>query len=174
MHESDKNANPIAEPHSIIVDEYERILNTLKDPPKALSIAVTGDKIFIVNIDEKAADIINTMNENCFTYVPVMHEGKFFGVFSENTLFTYLVKNEVIILDSNTTLEEFKDVLAIDKHNTEIFRFISRNTTVYEVDDLFKQCLSDQKRLAAVFITENGLQHEKLLGLITAWDVTGC
>jgi len=173
VHESKKNTNPIAEPHPIIVEEYKKILEHLKNPPDALSIAVPGNKIFTANINDRAIDIITIMNENCYTHVPVFDDDNFVGVFSENSLFTYLAKNEAIILDSNTTLNEFKDILGIDKHDTEEFLFISKKTCVYEVEELFRRYLSNHKRLAAIFITENGKQNEKLLGLITAWDVAG-
>lgn len=173
VHDSKKNANPIAEPHPIIVGEYKKILDHLKNPPNALSIAVPGDKILTADINDRAIDIINIMNEKCFTHIPVFDKGNFVGVFSENTLFTYLAKNEAITLDSDTTLNKFKDILGIDKHDTEQFEFISKNKCIYEVEELFRKYLSSQKRLAVVFITENGEQNEKLLGLITAWDVAG-
>jgi predicted transcriptional regulator len=173
VHDSKKNAYPIAEPHPIIVEEYKKILNHLKNPPNALFIAVPGDRIFTADLNDKAIDIINIMNEKCFTHVPVFDKGNFVGVFSENTMFTYLAKNKSIILDSNTTLNKFRDILGIDKHDTEQFQFISKNKSVYEVEELFRKFLSNRERLATVFITENGAQNEKLLGLITAWDVAG-
>lgn len=38
---------------------------------------------------------------------------------------------------------------------------------------MFQKQLQNKKRLSVVFITETGEASEKILGLITAWDVAG-
>ena len=38
---------------------------------------------------------------------------------------------------------------------------------------MFAKELKQDKRLAVVFITDSGDPNEKLLGLVTAWDVAG-
>ncbi len=173
VHNPIKNADPIAEPHYIIVEDYQKILDSIKNPPKALSIAIQADNIFKANINDNALNIMRIMNTKCFTHVPVFENEEFIGVFSENTVFSYLSKNEGVILDSNSYISEFKDHIPIDKHDSEYFQFISKNKCIYEVDQLFRVYLSKAKRLAVVLITENGKPSEKLLGMITAWDVAG-
>ena len=46
-----------------------------------------------------------------------------------------------------------------------------RKATVADVEELFAEEIKDQKRLAAVFITETGKAGEKILGLVTPWDL---
>ena len=38
---------------------------------------------------------------------------------------------------------------------------------------MFQNGLKDQKRISVVFITETGKSSEKILGLVTAWDIAG-
>ena len=38
---------------------------------------------------------------------------------------------------------------------------------------MFQNGLKGKKRISVIFITQNGNENEKLLGLITAWDLAG-
>ena len=38
---------------------------------------------------------------------------------------------------------------------------------------MFEEELRDNKRLSVIFITEAGKTTEKILGMITAWDIAG-
>ena len=40
------------------------------------------------------------MKEKIFTHVPVINDNRFIGIFSENTIFSYTVFNEALLLDS--------------------------------------------------------------------------
>ena len=47
-----------------------------------------------------------------------------------------------------------------------------KDTNVWDVKEkLERKCSNKIKRLAAVFVTENGGIDEELLGIITPWDV---
>ena len=147
VHNPIKNADPIAEPHYIIVEDYQSILDSIKDPPKALSIAVQANNIFKADINDKALNIMRIMNAKCYTHVPVFENEEFIGVFSENTVFSYLSKNEGVILDSDACIGEFMENIPIDKHESEYFQFVSKSKRIYEIDQLFQVYLLKVKRL---------------------------
>lgn len=168
-----KTAHPIAEPHEEIVEQYERIKNEVINPPKALSIAVPGASIFVASLDSKVQDILQVMIDKSYTHIPVIEDNKMIGIFSENTLFCYLVDNKDCILTSDITVRDFKEYIPLNKHMSEYFEFISRNTTLSDVEEIFSKGLKDTKRIGVVYITEHGRQDEKLLGMITVWDLAG-
>jgi CBS domain-containing protein len=93
-----RNANPIAEPHDYIVNKYEDIKNKVINPPVALNtIAIKSKDIFTTTMDANALNVMQEMNRNSYTHVPVVQDGKLIGVFSENTVFSYLVKNQLFL-----------------------------------------------------------------------------
>ena len=51
------------------------------------------------------------------------------------------------------------------------YKFVAKTCDEYYIKDLFKKSLVDKKRLEALFVTENGHSSEKLLGIITHWDL---
>jgi hypothetical protein len=95
------------------------------------------------------------------------------GVFSENTVVSYLASHEIVGIDESIMLAEFEDFLPLSAHRSESFAFISRNSSVSEVIVQFRDSLRERKRLGAVFITSTGKPTGELLGLITPWDVAG-
>ncbi|WP_353892479.1 DUF6548 family protein [Proteinivorax hydrogeniformans] len=175
VHESKEGVKPIAEPHDITVKNYYAIAQTIINPPKALEkIAVSYTNIFTATLKDNALEIMEKMHKHTFTHVPVVDEDdKLLGIFSENTVFSYLVEHRILETDQDNTIEEFADFLPIEKHKSEYFEFVPKSTLVMDIEEMFKQGLKDDKRISVIFITENGKKEEKILGLITPWDVAG-
>lgn len=169
-----KNADPIAEPHEYIVKKYEEIKNQVIYPPVALNtVAIPWRNIFTTTMESKALDVMREMVKNSYTHVPVVDNGKTIGIFSENTVFSYISKHKDVILLEDSLISEFKDFIDIDRNESEYYEFVGKNTLLIEIEEMFQKGFKDNKRLAVVFITENGKQSEKLLGLITVWDLAG-
>ncbi len=166
-------AHPMAEPHEYIVKRYEEIKNLLFDPPKALSVAVKGSVIYSTTLDANAIEIMQVMNDKLYTHIPIMEDGKLVGIFSENVVLHYLVKNRDSLITSDTKIKEFADFIPISKNRTEVFLFLPRDTLLTDVNTIFNAGLRDGKRIAVVYITETGNQKEKILGMITPWDLPG-
>jgi predicted transcriptional regulator len=164
----------IAEPHDSKVRLYESIKNTVLHPPLAIdTIAVKSNEIKTTNSNQRALDVMRMMKEKTYTHIPVIEDGVLIGVFSENTILSYMVKNEDILIERDATISEFIDFIPIDKHESEYFKFVSKNTLVIDIEEIFERELEVKRRLGVIFITENGKSGEKILGLVTAWDIAG-
>lgn len=169
-----KDADPIAEPHEFIVKKFEDIKNMVITPPIALNtIAIKAPYIFTTKMNDKAFEVMKKMNENTFTHVPVIENNKLIGVFSENTIFSYIVKNEEVIIDKDCIIKDFDEFIPNESHVSEYFEFVPRGALVADIEEIFQNGLNNGKRIAVIFITETGKQNERLLGLITSWDLAG-
>jgi len=164
-------ADTIAEPHEYVVSRYEQIIDQLFNPPKALSIAITRKEIYTTTLDANAIQVMRTMNNNRYTHVPVLEDDKMIGVFSENTVFSYIAENRII--EDQARIGDFIDFIPMGKHKGEHFIFIDRDTLVCDIEQMFRCELEGHRRLAVVYITENGREGEELLGMITPWDIAG-
>lgn len=173
VHNPYPNINPIFFPHKALVERYREILNKIKHPPKAMSIAIPASTIFTVKLKDKVHDVLDVMIKKTYTYVPVMDDGKFIGVFSESVLACYYGENKDFIMGKEALVEDFKEFLPFEKHSNEFFVFVPRNSLLSDVLDIFQKNLKVRKRVAVVYVTETGKKEEKLLGMITAWDIAG-
>ncbi len=167
------NADPILIPHEYIVNKYEEIKNQVLHPKKAMSIAIPIRLIYTTTLEDSAMEVMQTMNDKVYTHVPVIENNKMVGVFSENTILSYLIHHKDAIIMKDTKIEEFKDFIFIDKHTSEHFIFVPKDTLLIEVEEIFHKGLVNKKRIAVVYITENGKPEEGLLGMLTAWDIAG-
>ncbi|MCR3761861.1 CBS domain-containing protein [Clostridium felsineum] len=165
--------DPIAEPHDKIIVKYSKIRDEILNPPLALeSIAVKGKNIYFITQNESVLDVMTVMKDNNYANVPVVDSlGMLVGVFSKNTVFSYMVENEGVQIKRDTKINDFKEFIPINKHENEFFAFVSRRTTAVEVEDMFKKRLQGKKKLTLIFITETGKVREKVLGIVTPWDI---
>ncbi len=164
-------AHPIATPHPYVVDLYQRIIDAVLNPVTALSIAVHAAQIYTTTLNAKALDVMKLMTKNTYTHVPVMEDDQMVGIFSENTILSYLSHHENSIITADMPIREFADFVGLDQHKSEEFAFIERKALLADVYALFNAAVKKHKRLGMLFITEHGKQSEKLLGIITAWDL---
>lgn len=164
-------ASPIAYPHPKLLERYQSIRDALLNPKVALSIAVPTNKIYTATLETPLKNVLKKMNENTFTHVPIIKNNMMTGIFSENTLLSYLAeKGETVILD-DMKIGEFKEYLPFKAHKGERFEFLSRKAELAEVYDIFYQAIKVHERIGMVFVTEHGKPTEKPLGIITAWDL---
>ncbi len=173
VHNPYKNQlDPIAEPHNVIVSKYEKLKNQILHPPLALDrLAIKEKDIYKVSLEDNALSVMEEMNSRYFTHVPVIENNKLIGIFSENTIFSYIINNKNVLIDDEFKIKDFIQFIPINNHCSECFLFKPRTITVIEIEEVFKTDIIGNKRVAAVFITENGRENEKILGLITQWDV---
>ena len=71
----DQNSYSIAEPHDIVVDEYENFYNKIINPPLAINnLATPSGKIYTTSLDSNALEVIDAIKENSYTHVPVLKD----------------------------------------------------------------------------------------------------
>jgi len=154
------------------LDKFEKLLEQIEKPKKAFDVASKTIKT-CKNIDN-IHQITKMMNEKVFTSIPIVDVNeKLIGVFSESVLLEWMANSgekDGCIFDK-TSIGELSEYTSNLDNKFSSFKFISRDEFAYKVEELFNDCVEKQIRLQAVFVTEHGKQNEKLLGIITAWDL---
>jgi CBS domain-containing protein len=111
------------------------------------------------------------MDKNTFTHVPIIQNDKMVGIFSENTLLSYLVDSGETIITKDMTISDLRQFLPLSAHRGEVFAFLPRKVLLAQVYEEFNKAIKKRERIGMLFITEHGREEEKLLGIITAWDL---
>ncbi len=161
----------IAIPTQEIVDQYEQTVRAILNPPTAFGIAVAATGLFTATVEDNALKIMTEMNEKTFTHVPILEKGYMVGLFSENTVFSYLVREKESIIDESMKIGDFDGFLGLDQHPSEKFAFLPRNAAIDQVQGIFSDAMKTHTRIGMIFLTASGKPTEKLLGIITAWDL---
>ena len=161
--------DPIAEPNLDTLNRFQSIYNEITNPPKAFDKAIKN--IYKTTLLAKVSDVMTEMNDKRYTYVPVIDKNQLIGIFSENTLFSYLIHKNP--LNDQILMRDLGEYIPLEKHRNEYFKFVDRDCLFWEAEEMFKETVNNGKRLAVVYITEHGRKEEYILGMLTAWDVAG-
>lgn len=126
------------------------------------------DDLLVAHVEDLVLPILEQMVENDFSYLPIINEeNECVEVFSAYVLMTYNSLGKA--LDKRTTFADIYDVLQEDNvlHKNYVFKKIE--SPIHEVLSEFKRTKNFHQDV--VLITRYGIQHEPLLGMITAWDI---
>lgn len=171
-HNANIGGEPIFRPSQPVIDALKESLEYAKKPPLALDFATKGDMIKKADINQRVLRLMNEMDENGFSHIPVTQDGKLFGVFSKGSLFLYLVRTGGKAITAQTRLKDIQKYLDV-RERMENYEFVPKTETYIAARQKFEQVRGKNKRISAIFITENGKFGEELLGMLTPWDVMG-
>ena len=165
-----KKHEVLAEVTKRAVELIKKISSKIEHPP--LAIEVASKPVYVCQASDFLLNELKIMKDKVYTHVPVYDNGKFIGILSESSIFNWQCEvNEAHINLKNMKVGDIKDFLDIKNRNNEYFEFVSENTNAFLIKKWFTEAVKNRKRLGAVFVTTNGQQDGKLLGIITAWDL---
>ena len=148
----------------------KKIQNILISPPRV--IPKFEKEVFTLNSDYYIFNAVKMMKENDYSQIPIVDQNNtIINILTSNCISRWLgsfeVKkgDEIVIKDTM-----IKDVLKC-REEKNIFKVIDKDTKLPEVINKFDKVNKTEKRLAAFLITETGKKNEKILGIITEWDI---
>ena len=155
--------------YNAFVKDVEKVLH----PKKAFNIA--HSPVVTANADSIISEVISNMLENNYTCTPIVNDkGVLLGVFSPHSLMLYFEFNKKELLaeaPQHTSISEIMQFCGIDNDQDVEYKFIQKDMDEFEIKSLFEESYSKNKRLEALFVTEHGKANEKILGIITNWDI---
>lgn len=164
----------IAEPHDHVVEKIEMIVKEIKQPKRV--IPMYQKEVIVFQASNTLKELLNIINKYAYSKFPIYNGNQFLGLLSKKGIVNWLARNIgrlncVNIPDtlniSNTML---MDILKYESKNIN-YKFIDKNKTIYEVKELFRNFETALPSIDALLITENGNEHEQLLGIITPYDI---
>ncbi len=163
----------VVEPSEQMVQLLRATLAKVKNPPKATDIMIPMQKILWKTEKDFVLPVLKDMIEHTYTHIPILENGVVIGVLSESTILSYLVDEEIIEINNSMRFSDLRNYLKMENHKSESFRFVSKDTLKAKLDELFSNALESGDRIGMVFVTHSGKKTEKILGIITAWDLAG-
>jgi CBS domain-containing protein len=171
-HSANMDGEPVVVPSQPVVDALQEVLDFVSRPPLALEYATKGERVLKVGLNQKVLRVMELMEKNGYSHVPVMKDGRFYGVFSVGAVFRYVLRRRGKGLDPEATIKDLKGYLAVEEH-TENYEFVPADASYIAVRQRFELPRAKNKRVAVIFITQDGKPDQPLLGMLTPWDVLG-
>ena len=94
-----------------------------------------------------------------------------FGVFDENSVFTYIADEEIVAIDESLTFADVQKHLSLEGREMESFVYVKATSYVDELEEKIESAFNMGKRIGLAFVTASGSNKDKLQGIITPWDI---
>ncbi len=169
-HHAEFGGERVIQPSDKLIKFLNDVGEYVSRPPLALECSTLFADILKTTPSQKSLTVMKKMERQGFSHVPVIENGGCTGVFSTGTVFSYALINGMDSLRDDMLIRDFGELLYPERHSTERFSFVSKDATISDVRELFERA-NTRKRLAAVFITDNGSQGGRILGMMTAADL---
>lgn len=116
--------------------------------------------------------VIHLMQKHGISHVPILNgHDAVEGCFSENSVFSHIGRHDANrTFDPDVTIGDVMDDLYLNAHDGEYFAFIAVNGSIDRAKEMFGE-KQGRKRLKMMFVTQHGKEEEKLLGVLTPWDI---
>ncbi len=169
-HEPKFNEDYLVDPSLKLIDFLKKLIRKIENPPTAFSLSTKRSDILFASRQDNVIEVMEEMVIKNFTHIPILENDVVIGVFGESTIFNYISKNGGIALEKSNLFNNLLDYVGIKSHS-ERFEFVKRSESYHNIKKKYLTGFKDGKRLGMLFVTENGLAKEKLIGIITLWDV---
>ncbi|MBQ8082868.1 MAG: CBS domain-containing protein [Clostridia bacterium] len=154
----------------VLMDALREIIGLVQHPETVGDIC-TRD-LMTAGLSTPVKEVIDRMLDSSFSHIPVLDEqGKLLGIFSENTIFTRVAKEGLGALTESDCVRDFKPYLDIRDHVRDSFAFIAEGVATEQAVEQFKHRDKQGRRLAMLVVTRHGDPSEKVLGVLTPYDV---
>ena len=170
-HNADDDGKPVVEPSEGVLELLKDIVDYVQRPRLAIDYGTPGEEIMFAHPNDSALDVMRHMMRMGYSHVPVRDRTGLVGVFSAASLMIHAVKVGFDRLDDDLRIGELKDALHVDDGRTDKYLFMDRNATLTAVREAFETHRERNRRLAVVFITEDGTQNTPVLAMLTPWDL---
>lgn len=157
----------IAEPHTDVVEEYERLAKAICTPPLAVDTVCNKD-IHTITYDVPLNVVIQNIYKTGISNWPVYKDGMLIGVANSRKLIKEIGKKIYEKKDVNKYLENTKIEDAISNFGEDNYYTIAnQNVTLDKILQLF----SENRKLSLIVITETGSLLEQPIGVVAIADI---
>ena len=169
-HNDDEDGQPVIEPSEGCVRLLADIVDYVQRPRLAVNYGTPGDRIMFAHPNDSALDVMRHMMRMGYSHVPVRDKTGLVGVFSAAALMSFVGDRGLDSLSDDLRIGDMRKALSVDNERTDVYLFFDPTITLTAVRKTFEKRQERNRRLAVVFITEDGGQHSQVLAMLTPWD----
>ena len=172
-HNAGSGGEPVVEPSDEMIRRLDEIIAYVKRPHRAADFGTPAEKIYFAHPNDIAIRVMRGMYKNGYSHVPVQERGTVVGVFNMRALFDYLAEHGLDAANDDLRIRDLGEHIRLDGCGEGRYAFVSAETSIVEVRWMFQKYTERNRRLSAVFVTENGDPGEPMIRMLTPWDVLG-
>lgn len=157
----------LAEPNEQAVNDIERIASFLLKPPTLIPLFQT--QVITLDKSKPISNAVELILKRSISQIPILDGNRIVSLLTTNTIARWLGKvvNENLVDLKATTIAQVLQYTE-DEDN---YALVKRDTTIFEALECFQEFESQGKPLQALLITEYGQPKDRIIGIITIFDL---
>ena len=165
------NGEYLVYPSEEMIKLLDEVIQKVTKPLKASNVMVKKSELCFRGMQDNVKEAMAAMKEHSYKYIPILEDGVLVGMFSAKTILDIMTSEGVDAFKDDATFESISKYIAIENVSSKTFAFVGNSTPLCEVKDIFKEDVEHKERINIIFVTQHGKSDEKLLGIITAWEI---
>lgn len=158
----------------IVTDQAVKMVNSIYytlNPFTLKRVAIPMNRIFSASFSDSVLKTMQVMNDNDYSFVPILENGIVKGVFSAKALMKFISENSNKYNLDSLIFNQIKNYITVNVHEHSKIGFISLDHTLEDAEMKFSGNKFNNNRLDLLLITENGQPDNKLVGILTPSDL---
>ncbi len=152
-------------PSDQLLAVLQKVLRQIEDPPTVGEYMTPVSRLLTAKMNDTVLPFMTQMEEKGITYLPVLESGTVVGVFSQRSLFRWLLSHRT--LDETVTFREMESQLAPHQG----ICFVSRELPLEQAKLTFQRVNGKHQRVKLLLVTGNGRPERPLMGIVSPYDV---
>lgn len=165
------NGEYLVYPSEEMIKLLDEVIQKVTKPLKASNVMVKKSELCFRGMQDNVKEAMVAMKEHSYKYIPILEDGVLVGMFSAKTVLDIITSEGVEAFKDDVTFESISKYIAIENVSSKTFAFVGNSVPLCEVKDIFKEDVENKERINIIFVTQHGKSDEKLLGIITAWEI---
>ena len=163
----------LVQPSEEMLQFLQGMLHRIEHPVRCRDVAIPFEKMYWKTMADPVLPAVRVLKNAIHTHIPILEERRVVGIFTVNGLFNHLVDKGEGGLAETTLFSDMGEFLRLDNHPSEVYLFARADTPLDELEESFQSARETGRRVGMVFLTHSGKSTEKVLGILTAWDMIG-
>ena len=161
------------QPSTEVIAFMDSLICKVSGRIKCRDIAVKFGDILKRSLRGHVNETVKIMEKRGFTHVPIVDRGKVIGVFSRNSIFTYVAQNgaRALVSKPDLTFGDMREYLSLSGCDKDEYIFVKATLYADELEEIFDNISKKGRRVGLVFLTKNGTADEHIQGMLTPWDI---
>ena len=170
QHEGKINNEFAVTASSEMIKKLDEIIEFVRNPIRIKDVYIPLSKVYYKGLDNFVYPSMLSMDYKKYSHIPILEKGVLVGVFSKTSIFKYLLEEENSNFNEVIKFSDIKKYISLDE---EYYLFTTKETPVEDIIEDVISNFRNGKRVAIIFVTDNGFKNGKLVGLLTPYDILG-
>lgn len=170
-HNPKLNGSYAVEPSESLIMFIDRIIDKIENPLRAKDVMVPKNALCYRHMNASVREAMIALRENSYKYIPILEEGMLAGIFGAKTMLDILIDKDIQGIDDGMTFADVRKFLSLENIDRGEIRFVSQDVLVSDIGKMYRKSSEHKERINLLFVTANGKITERILGIITPWEI---